>query len=102
MTKLSRRIIDAVYEDGVFRPTRKVGLPEQSRVRLTLVPISGRSAKERKRVIERQRKALLEIAGMGASGQTDISENPHHALYGARRASCCLASSVDKGVPVRS
>lgn len=86
MTKLSPRIIDAVYEDGVFRPTRKVGLPERSRVRLTLVPISGRGTRERKRVVERQRKALLGIAGMGVSGQTDISENPHHALYGARRA----------------
>jgi predicted DNA-binding antitoxin AbrB/MazE fold protein len=86
MTKHSHRTIDAVYEEGVFRPTRKVGLPEQSRVRLTLVPISDRSVRERKRVVERQRKALLKIAGMGTSGHTDISENPHHALYGARRA----------------
>ena len=45
MTKLSPRMIDAVYEDGVFRPMRKVGLPERSRVRLTLVPISGRGTK---------------------------------------------------------
>lgn len=86
MTKPSPRIIDAVYEDGVFRPTRKVGLPERSRVRLALVPLPARGAKARNLVIERQRKALLGIAGIGASGQADISENPHRALYGARRA----------------
>ncbi len=77
MSKLVPTIIDAVYADGVFRPTRKVGLPERSRVRLTLAPLPARGAKERNRVVERQRKALLGIAGIGASGQADISENPH-------------------------
>lgn len=86
MTKLLPKIIHAVYENGVFRPTRRVGLPERSRVRLTLIALPARGAKERNRVVERQRKALLGIAGIAASGQTDISQNPHRALYGERRA----------------
>jgi predicted DNA-binding antitoxin AbrB/MazE fold protein len=85
MPKVSPRSIEAVYENGVFRPTRKVSLPDRSRVHLTLIPLpTGRKAQER--LVQRQRKALLSIAGMGRSGRTDISENPHRALYGTRRA----------------
>ncbi|MFI5338976.1 MAG: antitoxin family protein [Candidatus Methylomirabilales bacterium] len=82
MTKLSPRIIDAVHEDGVFRPTRKVGLPERSRVRLTLVPLPARSAKERNLVVERQRKALLGIAGIGAGGLTWAGHPPSAQVRG--------------------
>jgi predicted DNA-binding antitoxin AbrB/MazE fold protein len=86
MAKLGAKIVEAVFEDGVFRPMRAVALPERSRVRLTLVPLPARHAKERNRAVARQRKALLGIAGIGASGQAYISENPHRALYGTRRA----------------
>jgi len=86
MTKLLPKIIHAVYENGVFRPTRRVSLPERSRVGLTLVPLPARGTKEQNRAVLRQRKALLEIAGISASGQTDISQDPHRALYGTRRA----------------
>jgi hypothetical protein len=47
---------------------------------VTFIALPARGAKERNRVVERQRKALLGIAGIGASGQTDISQNPHRAL----------------------
>ena len=86
MAKLSSKIIEAVYEDGMFRPIRRITLPDRSRVRLTLVPLPLPDAKERKLLVERQRKALLGIAGIGTSGQTNISENPHQALYGTHRA----------------
>jgi predicted DNA-binding antitoxin AbrB/MazE fold protein len=85
MAKNSRQTIEAVYEGGVFRPTRKVRLPDRSPVRLTLVPLAPRSKGQTRRV-ERQRKALLSLAGIGRSGRADISENPHRALYGTRRA----------------
>ena len=84
MLKPTPRTIEAVYEDGVFKPVRRVALPDRSRVRLTLAPLPPSAAE--KALVERQRKALLDIAGIGSSGQTDISENPHKALYGTRRA----------------
>jgi predicted DNA-binding antitoxin AbrB/MazE fold protein len=86
MPKADARVVEAVYEDGVFRPVRKVALPNQSRVRLTLLPLDGPTAKAERAAIARQRKALLAVAGLGASGRTDISESPHAALYGTRRA----------------
>ncbi len=85
MRSNARRTIEAVYENGVSRPTHKVVLPERSRVRLTLVPLHPRGTEGRRALVERQRKALLSIAGIGASGQATISENPHQALYGTRR-----------------
>jgi predicted DNA-binding antitoxin AbrB/MazE fold protein len=81
----SPKVIEAVYQDGVFKPIRKVALPDQSRVCLTLVALPLSDPRERKLLVERQRKALLGVAGIGMSGHTDISENPHQALYGTRR-----------------
>ena len=86
MTKHAARVVEAVYTDGVFRPVRKVALPNQSRVRLTLLPLNGPTAKAERAAVARQRKALLAVAGLGASGRSDISEDPHAALYGTRQA----------------
>jgi predicted DNA-binding antitoxin AbrB/MazE fold protein len=86
MPKGAAKVVEAIYEHGVFRPVRKVTLPDRSRVRLTLVPLGAPNSKTRDRLVKRQRKALLDIAGIGASGRTDISENPHRALYGTDRA----------------
>ena len=85
MPKSAARVVEAVYEDGVFRPVSKVALPNQSRVRLTLVPVDGPTPKAERARVARQRKALLAVAGVGASGRADISAHPHAALYGTRR-----------------
>jgi predicted DNA-binding antitoxin AbrB/MazE fold protein len=86
MSKRVPKIVEAVYESGVFRPVRRVRLPDRSRVNLTLVPVSTQSSKAQGRLVARQRKALLSLAGIGRSGRSDISENPHTALYGTTRA----------------
>ena len=82
MAKPLAKIIDAVYEDGVFRPTRRVALPNRSRVRLTLVPVSVTYPKAQQLVVARQRKALHSIVGIGSSGRTDISKRHDKYLYG--------------------
>ncbi len=86
MAKRVPKTVEAVYEAGVFRPIRRVRLPNRSRVRLTLVPASSRASKAQGRLVARQRKALLSLAGIGRSGRSDISANPHRALYGTTRA----------------
>ncbi len=86
MAKRVPKTVEAVYEAGVFRPIRRVRLPNRSRVRLTLVPASSRASKAQGRLVARQRKALLSLAGIGRSGRSDISANPHRALYGTPRA----------------
>lgn len=85
VAKRAVRVVEAIYEDGVFRPMRRVELPDRSRVRLTLVALPEPDIRARRLLVKRQRKALLGIAGIGASGQTNISENPHRSLYGTLR-----------------
>ena len=86
MSKRAVKTVEVVYENGVFRPTSKLALPNRSRFRLTLVPVSSSSAKAERQLVTRQRKALLSLAGIARSGRRDISENPHEALYGTGRA----------------
>ncbi len=76
------KTIEAVYEGGVFKPVRKVTLPDRSRVRLTLTPLPSLTPAERKRLVERQRKALLRLVGIADSGRTDISKRHDEHLYG--------------------
>ncbi len=85
MTKTARKSIEAIYEDGVFRPTRKVNLADRSRVRLTLVPLEEPDHRAERAEVQRQRRALLRLAGIGESGQSDISRHPEQALYGSPR-----------------
>jgi predicted DNA-binding antitoxin AbrB/MazE fold protein len=33
--------IEAIYQDGVFKPVGQVALPQNQRVRLTVEPVSG-------------------------------------------------------------
>lgn len=85
MTKAAQKNIEAIYEDGVFRPTRKLRLPDRSRVRLTLVPVQEPDRRAEQKQAQRQRRGLLKLAGIGASGQGDISTDPERALYGDLR-----------------
>ena len=32
--------VEAIYQNGVFRPLQKVGLPENQRVRLSVEPVA--------------------------------------------------------------
>lgn len=82
MPKVASKTIEAVYEGGVFKPVRKIALPDRSRVRLTLAPLP-RSVAE-KTLVELQRKALLAVVGIGSSERADISEQHDKYLYGKK------------------
>jgi len=75
------KIIEAIYENGVFRPLRKVKFREHERVKLTISSIEE-DEQEIKKFVERQKKALLKLAGTGSSGLSDISKNHDKYLYG--------------------
>ena len=78
------KVVEAIYEHGVFKPVRKIKLPEHERFKLIISPV--KKAEEDtaaiKKMVERQREALLSIAGIGDSGLGDVSENHDKYLYG--------------------
>jgi len=69
------KLITAIYEDGVFKPLQDIHIPDHQRVKLEIV------SEDEASLIESQKKALLEIAGMGSSGLTDIARNHDKYLY---------------------
>jgi len=69
--------IEAIYENGVFRPLSRVDLPEGGRVHLTVVPL-GEEARD-------SAYNLAEIAE--ETGISDLATNINHYLYGLPKQS---------------
>lgn len=69
------KLITAIYEDGIFKPLQDINLRDHQRVKLEIIP------EEETSLIESQKKALLEIAGIGNSGLTDIARKHNQYLY---------------------
>jgi len=67
--------IPAVYEDGIFKPLRKVDLPEHKHVHLMVMP------EDEAELLKSQKKALLKIIGAGSSGLTDVAKKHDQYLY---------------------
>jgi predicted DNA-binding antitoxin AbrB/MazE fold protein len=61
------KLITAIYEGGIFKPLQDINLRDHQRVKLQIIPEAETS------LVESQKKALLEIAGIGNSGLTDVA-----------------------------
>jgi predicted DNA-binding antitoxin AbrB/MazE fold protein len=68
-------LITAIYEDGILRPLQDINLRDNQMVKLEIIPEAETS------LVESQKKALLEIAGIGNSGLTDIARRHDKFLY---------------------
>jgi predicted DNA-binding antitoxin AbrB/MazE fold protein len=65
--------VEAIYENGVFKPKHVLSLAEGSEVRLTLSPIDDDD------------DPLAAVIGIGDSGRTDGAENHDKYIYGKLR-----------------
>lgn len=72
--------LEAVYENGVFKPLQKIKLPEHEHFTLKIIHKEEDDIEMRK-VVEKQKKALKKLIGIGASGLTDGSINHDKYLY---------------------
>ena len=68
-------LVPAIYKNGVFKPLQNINLPDHQRVKLEII-LEGETS-----LVESQKKALLEIAGMGDSGLTDVARTHNNYLY---------------------
>jgi predicted DNA-binding antitoxin AbrB/MazE fold protein len=67
--------VEAVYEDGVFRPMKEVALPERQRVHLSIEPIRAEEAQAWLQRVRQRRQRLLEEHGCFPDGTADIAED---------------------------
>lgn len=76
-----QKTIDVIYEDGVFKPIRKVKLPEHAKLTITVLEEDTNSVL----LARKQSEALLSLAGLWAGEDRNISENVDRYLYGEYR-----------------
>ena len=69
------KTIIAIYEDGIFKPLEEAHLPDHQRVRLKII------SEDERTLLQSQKKALLEVAGMGASRQNELARSHDKYLY---------------------
>lgn len=74
------KTVNAIYEDGVFKPVKKVKLPEHERFRLT-ISLLEESEAETKKTVAMQKRTLKKLIGVGRSGLSDGSVNHDKYLY---------------------
>ena len=67
--------VEAVYEDGVFRPVKDVALPEHQRVHLSIEPIRAEEAQAWLQRVQQRRQRLLEVHGCFPDSTSDIAED---------------------------
>ena len=74
------KTVEAIYENGVFKPVKKVKLPEHERFKLIVSPVEE-DEREIKKIVERQKRAVKKLIGIGHSGLTDVSANHDKYIY---------------------
>jgi predicted DNA-binding antitoxin AbrB/MazE fold protein len=74
------KTVNAIYEDGVFKPVKKIRLPEHEQFRLSISPIEEEKDLIKK-TVAMQKRALKKLIGMGRSGSSDGSVNHDKYLY---------------------
>jgi predicted DNA-binding antitoxin AbrB/MazE fold protein len=69
------KVIEAIFENGIFRPLSEPRLKNHQRVRIEILSEEDESS------VEVQKKILLEFAGLGKSNATDVARNHDRYLY---------------------
>ena len=69
------KVIEAIFENGIFRPLNEPNLKNHQRVRIEIF------SEENGASVETQKKILLEFAGLGEGPFTDVARNHDRYLY---------------------
>jgi predicted DNA-binding antitoxin AbrB/MazE fold protein len=67
--------VDAIYQNGVFKPLQDVGLAEKQRVRLSIQPIEAADARAWLAEVQELRKRIIAERGTFPDSAADIAED---------------------------
>jgi len=69
------KVIEAIFENGIFRPLSEPHLKNHQRVRIEILSEDDKSS------VQSQKKNLLKFAGLGKSCFSDVARNHDRYLY---------------------
>ena len=70
------KVIEAIFENGIFRPLKKEAhLKNHQRVRIEILSEGEES------LVERQKKILLKVAGLGRGNSANVARKHDKYLY---------------------
>ena len=67
--------VDAIYQNGVFKPLQDVGLPENQRVRLSVQPIDADDVRAWLAEVQELRQRIIAQRGYFPDSTLDIAED---------------------------
>ena len=67
--------VDAIYQNGVFKPLQDVGLPENQRVRLSVQPVEASDARTWLARVEERHQRIIAERGYFPDSTPDIAED---------------------------
>ena len=67
--------VEAIYQNGVFRPLQKVGLPENQRVRLSVEPVAAADVRAWLARVQQRRQRIIAERGYFPDSAPDIAED---------------------------
>ena len=67
--------VDAIYQNGVFKPLQDVGLPENQRVRLSVQPVEAGDVQAWLAEVREMRQRIIAERGYFPDSTPDIAED---------------------------
>ena len=67
--------VEAIYQNGVFKPLQDVGLPENQRVRLSVQPVEAGDVRAWLARIEERHQRIIAERGYFPDSTLDIAED---------------------------
>ena len=67
--------VDAIYENGVFKPLQDVGLPDNQRVRLSIQPLEAADVRAWLADVQEMQKRIIAERGCFPDSTPDIAED---------------------------
>lgn len=67
--------LEAIYQNGVFKPLEAVGLPENQRVRLSVEPLEARDVSAWFAGVQQRQQRIIAERGYFPDSASDIAED---------------------------
>lgn len=69
------KVIEAIFENGIFKPLRETHLKNHQRVKIEIL------SEDEESLAESQKKILLQVAGLGKGDLTNVARKHDKYLY---------------------